>query len=72
MKLFADHVAEKHVNTLMREFHAQTQRFSLSGKHIVGFLADKMFICLFCFVQLFSSKLMPCPFKCSHLQWPVW
>ncbi len=25
-----------------------------------------------CFFQLFSSKLIPCHFKCSRLQWRVW
>lgn len=34
---------------------------------------SEIFVLSFVFLgQLFLSKLIPCPFKCSHLLWPVW
>lgn len=68
MKLFADHVAEKHVNTLMREC---TPSFGPDGLEKMENASE--FLGVFCsFPQRFSSELIPCLFMCSQLQWLVW
>lgn len=63
MKLFADHVAEKRIDTLMREcdIFDPVWKFQPSSEHV----------CV-CVAQLFWSKLTPCPSKCSRRPWPVW
>lgn len=68
MKLFADHVAEKHVNTLMRECTPSFGPGGLFGKWKMP--SEGFFCCSF--PQRFSSELIPCLFMCSQLQWLVW
>lgn len=41
------------------------------NKTSVKYLCFHLFF-FFILGQLFLSKLIPCPFKCSHLLWPVW
>ncbi len=62
LKLFSDHVAEKHVSTLLRECKSNAF-FRLRNAYLLNQVC--------CVSQLFLERLIPCRFKSNPRLWRV-